>query len=98
MKRRTIQVDDKCNDLYRPLCKRYRLKPGQHVCVKFTSGRVIDCVALKKVWSCRDPEAPEYGCVFKDPSTPDCVLSRLMCYATKPAVWLCPVSSILEEL
>lgn len=98
MKRRTIHVDDMCGDLYRPLYKRYRLKPGQHVCVKFTGGRVIDCVALKKVWSCCDPEAPEYGCVFKDSSTHGCALSSLMCYATKPAVWLCPVSSILEEL
>ena len=98
MKRRTIHIDDMCGDVYRPSRKHYRLIPGQQVRIKYTSGRVINCVALKKVGSCCDPEAPEYRCVFKDSSTPGCVLSSLMCYSTKPAVWLCPVSDLLEEL
>lgn len=98
MNRKTIHVDDLRGDVYWPMRKHYRLRPGQQVRIKYTSGRAVDCIALKKVSSCCDPEAPEYGCVFKDSSTPGCVLNSLMCYATKPAVWLCPVSRILEEL
>ena len=98
MRRRTLRIDDMRGRVYLPSHKRYRVKPGQPVRIKYTSGRVVDCIALKKVGSCCGPEFPEYKCVFRDTSTHGCALSSLICYSTKPAVWLCPVSDLLEEL
>lgn len=98
MRRRTFRIDDMCGDIYQPLRKRYRVKPGQQVHIKYTSGRMVECIARKKVGSCCDPESSEYRCVFKAPNINGCALSSLICYSTKPAVWLCPVSDLLEEL